>query len=145
MSFLSSVFEWTGFGDAERLLRFAGIVSVVFAVLAGVGTAALFLFVLSADEDFFLRLREKEAKPVRIGPLFFLRNAVGIVLLVSGILMLFLPGQGILTILLSLVFLEFPGRHRLISRILDSRRTQAGLNGIRKKFGKKRFNFRKSL
>lgn len=131
--------------DTERLLRFAGIVAVVFFMLIAIGTAVLFRFILTADEDFFLRLREKEEKPVRVGVLFFVRNAIGVVLLASGVLMLFLPGQGILTILLSLLFLDFPGRHRLISRILDSRRTRAGLNGIRKKFGKKQFNFPKSL
>lgn len=145
MVLLLSDFRPFGSFDLRQLLFFAGVTAAVFALFVAVGTAALFRFVLTADEDFFIRLREKKSEPVHAGLLFFVRNAVGAVLLAAGVLMLFLPGQGILTILLSLFFLEFPGRRRVIFRILDSRRTQAGLNGIRKKFGKKQFNFRKSL
>lgn len=129
----------------ERFIRAAAILSAVFAGLPLVGTAALFLFILKADENFFVRLREKEEAPVRIDGVFILRNLLGGILLVSGILMLFLPGQGVLTILIALLFPEFPGKRKLIARILDNPRIQGGLNRFRRKFGKKQFNFRKSL
>lgn len=41
------------------------------------------------------------------------KNLLGVVLLVAGILMLLLPGQGILTIFAALMLLEFPGKRRL--------------------------------
>lgn len=135
---LSDFFDEGGIGTAA-------VLSLVFAGLFVIGTAALLLFILKADENFFVRLREREEMPIRVGALFVLRNLVGGVLLVSGILMLFLPGQGVLTILNSLLFLEFPGKRKLIARILDNPRTQEGLNRFRRRFGKKQFNFRKSL
>ncbi|MBI1319672.1 MAG: hypothetical protein GC168_12100 [Candidatus Hydrogenedens sp.] len=43
---------------------------------------------------------------------------VGVVLIIAGIIMLFVPGQGILTILLGLGVLatEFPWAHRMLRR-----------------------------
>ena len=42
------------------------------------------------------------------------RNVLGIVLLASGILMLILPGQGLLTIAAALILLDFPGKRSVI-------------------------------
>lgn len=133
------------FLSSPRILKFAGAVSAAALLLIAAATVLLLRFALTADEDFFLRLRQKEEEPIRLNALFFLRNLFGVLLLAAGVLMLFLPGQGILTVLLSLFFLEFPGRHKLIQRLLDSRRTQTALNGMRKKFGKKPFRFQKPL
>lgn len=41
------------------------------------------------------------------------KNLLAVLLLAAGILMLVLPGQGILTILAALMLLEFPGKRRL--------------------------------
>lgn len=133
------------FLSSPRILKFAGAVSAAALLLIAAATVLLLRFALTADEDFFLRLRQKEEEPIRLNALFFLRNLFGVLLLVAGILMLFLPGQGILTILLSFFFLEFPGRHKLVKRFLDNDRTQTTLNGVRKKLGKKPFRFQKPL
>jgi len=41
-----------------------------------------------------------------------IKNLVGIVLIVAGIAMLLLPGQGILTVLVGLTLVNFPGKYR---------------------------------
>jgi hypothetical protein len=41
-----------------------------------------------------------------------LKNALGSVLLVAGVLMLVLPGQGILTLLVGLTLVDFPGKRK---------------------------------
>ena len=46
-----------------------------------------------------------------------LRNLLGGVLMCAGILMLVLPGQGLLMMLLSLSLLDIPGKHKLVRRI----------------------------
>lgn len=52
--------------------------------------------------------------------LLFVRNMLGLVLIIVGFILLFLPGQGILTILAGVLLLNFPGKFRferwLISR-----------------------------
>src|SRR5215510_3056306 len=42
------------------------------------------------------------------------KNLIGLALVAIGLLLLVLPGQGILTILAGLVLLDFPGKHRLL-------------------------------
>ncbi|MHC4954251.1 MAG: hypothetical protein ACYTGZ_10195 [Planctomycetota bacterium] len=63
------------------------------------------------------------------------RNAVGIPLLLVGIALSvpLVPGQGILTILLALLIMEFPGKWRLEHRFLGSHLVLGLLNWIRRK------------
>lgn len=129
----------------ESFLTAAAVLSLSVAVVAAAATAVLLILLLSADENFFIRLIEKEERPFRLTAFSAARNVFGLFLLTAGILMLVLPGQGILTVLISLLFLDFPGRRKLILKILSSEKTEQALNRIRRKFGKKPFNFRKSV
>ena len=45
--------------------------------------------------------------------LLTLKNLIGVLLLLAGISMLVLPGQGLLTLFLALLILDFPGKYRL--------------------------------
>lgn len=50
--------------------------------------------------------------------LLLLRNLAGLVLLALGLLMLFTPGQGLLTLIAGLALADLPGRHRLLVALL---------------------------
>lgn len=63
-----------------------------------------------------------------------LRNSVGSVLLVVGVLMLVLPGQGLLTIFVGLTLIDFPQKRRLIRRVLARPRLFKLINSIRERF-----------
>lgn len=41
------------------------------------------------------------------------RNALGVGLVVAGVAMLFLPGQGLITLVVGLMLVDFPGKRRL--------------------------------
>lgn len=64
------------------------------------------------------------------------RNLIGIVLVLAGIAMIVLPGQGLLTILFGLSLLDFPGRNNLERRIFGWPVVLRTINTIRAKFGK---------
>lgn len=69
-------------------------------------------------------------------PLFILKNLLGVIFILLGVLMLVLPGQGLLTIIIGLVLLEFPGKYR-VERWAVNRPTVLGaINWIRTKAGK---------
>lgn len=129
----------------ESFWTATAVVLIAFAVFAAAATVVLLILLFSADENFFIRLIEKEEQPFRLTVFSVVKNGFGLFLLIAGILMLVLPGQGILTVLISLLFLDFPGRRKLILKILSSEKTEQALNRIRRKFGKKPFNFRKSV
>jgi hypothetical protein len=64
------------------------------------------------------------------------KNAFGGVLLLAGIAMLFLPGQGLLTILASLSLLDFPGKRRLELQIVRLRAIQGAIVWLRRRAGR---------
>ena len=57
-------------------------------------------------------------------------------MLLLGIAMLVLPGQGVLTILAALVLLDFPGKRRLERRLLLRPRLLGALNSLRARAGR---------
>ncbi|TAJ35183.1 MAG: hypothetical protein EPO64_00015 [Nitrospirae bacterium] len=65
-----------------------------------------------------------------------LKNVVGAVFLIAGFAMLFLPGQGILTMLIGLSLLDFPGKRRLEGKFVGQPSVLRTINGIREKFGR---------
>lgn len=61
------------------------------------------------------------------------RNVLGVVLILAGIAMLLLPGQGVLTILLGFLALDYPGKRRLELKLLRRRRVLRLLNWMRRR------------
>ena len=69
------------------------------------------------------------------------KNAVGVLLVIIGILLSFpgIPGQGILTILLGLIMLDIPGKRPLETRIIRQPTVFAAVNKLRSRYGKPPF------
>jgi len=67
---------------------------------------------------------------------FIVKNAVGAVFLAVGIALLFLPGQGILTILLGVSLLDFPGKRYVERKIIGQPAVLRAVNALRAKYEK---------
>jgi hypothetical protein len=65
----------------------------------------------------------------------------GVCLLLIGLVMLVLPGQGLITILIGLSLLPFPGKDKLEQNILSRKSVRTTLNWIRIKAKKAPFTF----
>jgi hypothetical protein len=78
--------------------------------------------------------------PSRSGPahiaLYWLRNLLGFVVVLAGVLMLVLPGQGVLTILAGLSLLDFPGKRELQLKLVRIPQIHRTLDRIRERAGK---------
>lgn len=72
-------------------------------------------------------------------PKFIVRNLVGSILLLAGIAMLFIPGQGILTMLFGMLLMQFPGKNRLSLFLLTRPSIQRSLNWSRQKLSRPSF------
>ncbi|MGB2741292.1 MAG: hypothetical protein WBC60_12155 [Cognaticolwellia sp.] len=66
---------------------------------------------------------------------------IGLSLLLCGILMLVLPGQGLITMLIGLSLLPFPGKDKLENNLLGRKAVRTSLNWIRVKANKEPFIF----
>ena len=125
------------------------------SILAWLGIISTFTFFLSLliipwiicrlDSNFFLHLhkhkKREDEHPVIFILLKSLRYFLGTLLLLAGILMIFLPGQGVLTMALGISLLDFPGKRTLIDGILKFPSIQRTLNWIREKGHKEPFHF----
>ncbi|MGA6827233.1 PGPGW domain-containing protein [Nitrospira sp. NS4] len=64
------------------------------------------------------------------------KNAVGAIFLLAGFAMLFLPGQGILTMLIGISLLDFPRKREIEAKIVGQPTVLQALNAMRAKFEK---------
>ena len=71
----------------------------------------------------------------------FVKNAIGALLFVAGVLMLFLPGPGVLTILAALALLNFPGKRKLELRVLHIPSVLSAINRVRARAGRLPLSF----
>jgi hypothetical protein len=69
------------------------------------------------------------------------RAVIGTSLVIGGFIMLFIPGQGLLTILAGLMLMDFPGKTRLILLLVGHPGIRKGANWIREKKGVPPFRF----
>ena len=70
-----------------------------------------------------------------------MKNIAGFILISAGIVMLFVPGQGLLTILIGIMFVDFPGKRLLEEKIIAIQSLRISLNWIRRKNNVKELKF----
>ena len=118
----------------EELIQQIGNVSLVILAITIV---ALPLVVKQLPADYFVSEKREPARKDRKHPfvwamLSFVKNLLGILLILVGIAMLVLPGQGTVTILIGLAISNFPGKYRLERKIASQPAVGETLNKIRK-------------
>ncbi len=64
------------------------------------------------------------------------KNVIGAIFLFAGFLMLFLPGQGILTMLIGISMLDFPGKRNVEAKLIGQPTVLGAINAMRHKFEK---------
>jgi len=117
-----------------------GWLTAISAVMFVATLVALPPLIVRIPEDYFVRRRR--ARLLRQGSRPWLgylvlagKNLAGGLLVLAGIAMLVLPGQGVVTILVGLLLLDFPGKFRLERRIVRQPAVMKALNWIRQRRG----------
>jgi ABC-type Fe3+ transport system permease subunit len=93
------------------------------------------LYLKQLPQDYFIRL-ESQSSP------FFLRwmrNIIGVLFIFAGLLMVVLPGQGLLTLLIGLCLIESPLRKGLIKKLTQSQSFRHKINTLRRTLGSSPF------
>jgi hypothetical protein len=121
----------------KEMLITLGIVSI-FLFMATVIIIPILVIRLPADyfDENQPRIWLRDYHPVVRVTTYVIKNVVGAVFLVAGIAMLVLPGQGILTMLMGLSLLEFPGKRKLERKLIGRPRVLGVINSLREKFGR---------
>ena len=121
--------------------------SVLIGALIFVGTFFLSLVIVSIilvkiPADHFSKSHKTKfwsgPHPALHAAKFIGKNILGILLVIVGIILSIpgVPGQGLLTILLGIMLLDFPGKHRLEQNLLSRKGVVNTINRLRGRFGK---------
>ncbi len=122
----------------EDLLIMVGIVSGVIFVATLLLTPYL-LGLIPADYFSLTHAHQKKKKTLLCFIVVFSKTLVGALLVLAGIIMLVTPGQGVISILLGLFLMEFPGKRSLELKFINHNPTFKALNWLRNKAGKPPF------
>lgn len=115
----------------EEILTTLGLVSLGLFLISLLVFPLIIIFL---PHDYFVRPESafSSLNPIRM-LLRILKNAFGYFLIFAGVLMLFLPGQGLLSILLGISFINFPGKRQLELRLLHFPKIRLSVAWIRQK------------
>jgi hypothetical protein len=69
------------------------------------------------------------------------KNVIGVVLVVTGLVFLFTPGQGVLTLLIGLMLLEFPGKRKFERKLVRRPQVLKVVNALRRRYGRPDLDF----
>ena len=133
---MQGVLEWVR-GHEGVVLGLGGLSLVVF-----VGTLLIVpLLVIGLPADYFVGGRRYDHGPsfrhpaLRLAALIA-KNLIGITLILAGLVMLVLPGQGLITSFAGMTLIDFPGKFQLEKRIARVSLILSSMNWIRSRWGK---------
>ena len=119
----------------ETLLLWLTIASIIGLI------ASLVLIpwvVVQIPSDYFSHKKRQKYQWDRYPPIvrlafIFLKNILGIIFIIGGVLLLLLPGQGILMIIVGLLFVDFPYKYEVEGRIVKHPAILKSINRLRAK------------
>jgi hypothetical protein len=121
------------------------VLGIASAAMLVISAMLIPFLIVRLPADFYAenshRRRLFQDRPLLRIAFLAVKNALGTVLMVAGILMLVLPGQGILTILAALALLDFPGKRALEMRILQRPAILKSINWLRQRAGRRPLSF----
>ena len=133
MDWINSLKEW---GEAN---------GPVLWWIFGISTAMMLLtpllvswIIIKLPKDYFVeekrrRLQSLVQYPALRVVVAIVKNVLGAVLVVAGVIMLVAPGQGLLTIVVGLMLLDFPGKYRLERWLVTRRQVWRSIQWLRKR------------
>jgi hypothetical protein len=115
---------------------------LLFLVTFTVSLSIVSIIMVKIPVDYFKKDRPRELWADRHPAIRFVgvfaKNLLGVILVALGILMSIpgVPGQGLLTILLGIMLLDFPGKRDLEHKLVSRAHVRNAINKLRHRFGK---------
>ena len=138
MSISEKIISWSSMNS--DLLFLLGSLSIFILIIS---VFMMVLIISFLPEDYFKSENRNLISSIQNSryPLLKLlvlitKNFFGVLLLLSGILMLVLPGQGVLTIITGLVFMDYPGKYKFERKLLRQKGVINSINWIRSRLSK---------
>lgn len=121
--------------ENDQVLLILGIVSVI----SFLATLVIIPWVvLRIPADYFSKPRRvslvsSDSHPSLKIIVLIVKNLIGVAIVLLGIAMLVLPGQGLLTILIGVILIDFPGKYRFQRWLITREPVLKSVNWLREK------------
>jgi hypothetical protein len=133
---LARMLDWLK--DHPGLLWTLGSASVAMFIVSLIAIPAI---IVRIRPDYFAQDERPPARFAHLTPtlrvlLHVLKNVLGVVLMLAGIAMLLLPGQGLLTLIIGFFLIDFPGKYRFEQWLIARPAIHRPLNWLRRRAGR---------
>lgn len=96
------------------------------------------MLVVRIPADYFTHRKRHHKRPEKYPPairiiVLLIKNVIGAVLVIAGILMLVLPGQGLFTMFMGIMMMNFPGKFKLERWIVERGPVLKSINWLRRR------------
>lgn len=125
---IHKIIEWLS--QYQTVLTWLGLLSLLFFVFS---LLLLPWLIKKIPADYFQRHRSKSSVAMLFTPVNIMRNLIGFIILLAGFAMFVLPGQGILTVLVGLAVMQFPGKQQLERWLISRQGVLPAVNWLRRK------------
>ncbi len=131
MEILNSALHWLG--------ENAGLTGALLAVSMLLLVGSLWLghyYLTTIPHDYFVRPhlpfeKLRGRSPALWWALMIAKNVAGVLFILAGLIMFVTPGQGMLTLIMGLALVNFPGKQRLERAILNQPVVRIAVNRMR--------------
>lgn len=124
--------RFNGHGDWVAIVGGISLLTLVISALV------VPILIRRLPQDYFVREHASSSPELERHPalrllLLILKNLFGAILAIAGLIMFLTPGQGILTLLIGICLLNFPGKRRLEVWIVKRRPVHKAIDWIRRR------------
>jgi hypothetical protein len=135
MEWLGGLVDWAASREVVLWWLFAASLALLLLTPLLVGW-----LVVRLPRDYFTAHRRRPAPWLERYPslrpvLLVGKNLLGLVLVLAGLVMLVVPGQGLLTLVVGVILLDFPGKFRLERWLATRPPVWRAINWLRKRAG----------
>ena len=140
MELLNQIWDWLV--QFWQSLTWSKIIwGAVFSIITVIiSYGAIVVGMIKIPADYFSSSYAKELKSDRHFSVrwtaLIVKNIIGFLLIIAGIIMIFTPGPGVPTILLGLIMMDIPGKRPLEARLINRPMVLSAVNDLRAKYKK---------
>lgn len=138
MEWFEEIWQWLArFWESLTWSRIIwGLTFSVITIIASYGLIVIGMIKIPADyfsSSYIKEIDSDKHFSVRWAA-FIIKNVIGFLLIIAGIVMIFTPGPGVPTILLGLIMMDIPGKRPLEAKLIQRPMVLSAVNDLRAKY-----------
>jgi len=140
MDLFSGIWEWLArFWESLTWSRIIwGLSFTVITIIASYGLIVIGMIKIPADyfSSTYVKEINRDTHFSLRWAAFLVKNIIGFLLIIAGVIMIFTPGPGVPTILLGLIMMDIPGKRPLEAKLIKRPMVLSAVNDLRARYNK---------